>query len=232
MQEEVSLQETFPSTGSESGSNKKATGRVTLYNEYSEEPQPLVATTRLLTEDGKLFRITESVIVPGYTKEGGEIVPGEVRVSVKADEAGEMFNVEPTRFTIPGFEGSEKYEDFYAVSEEKFVGGGDDESDVRVVSLEDIEVAKEKMEAKIKEKAITTFQNKLGEHWIVLDETLSIEIRASDAFPQNGTIANTFQYTVTAFVRAMATREDVMKDIAIETLRKRFHKKVRMFYGV
>jgi hypothetical protein len=225
MEREIVLQDTFSSTGSESGNNKKATGVVTLYNEYSQEDQPLVATTRLLTEDGKLFRITESVIIPGYTKEGESVIPGEVSVSVKADEAGESFNIEPTRFTIPGFEGSEKYENFYAISEEAFVGGGDDEKSVRVVSLQDIENAQEKIESNIREEAKRIFQEGLDEQWIVLDETLTIEIRASDAFPQEGTVAETFEYTVTAFVRAMATREDTIRNFASQKLRERISQK-------
>lgn len=71
---------------------KYAAGYVTIYNNYSKD-QSLVKTTRLLTPDKKLFRISESVIVPA-----GE----SVEVWAQADEEGEELVIGPTTFIIPG----------------------------------------------------------------------------------------------------------------------------------
>lgn len=70
----------------------KAAGQVTIINNYSKD-QALVKTTRLLTADNKLFRISESVLVPAG---------GQVNVWAQADQAGDEFLIAPSKFTIPG----------------------------------------------------------------------------------------------------------------------------------
>ena len=59
--------ESFPGSPVQQVS-QKAQGTITIYNAYSAAPQDLVATTRFLTPDGKIFRITTNVTVPGETK--------------------------------------------------------------------------------------------------------------------------------------------------------------------
>ncbi len=107
--------EDFDSTGSKDG-GAKATGQAVIYNEFSGENQPLVATTRLQTDDGKIFRITKNVVVPGMTNIGGETKPGAIEVEIIADQPGESYNIiDPTSFKIPGFQDTPaKYEKFYA----------------------------------------------------------------------------------------------------------------------
>ncbi len=89
-----------------------ATGEVTIINNYSRA-QPLIKTTRLLTTDGKLFRIDKTINVPAG---------GQVTTRAYADEIGPEFEIAPTRFTIPGlWEGLQ--EDIYAESIAPFTGG-------------------------------------------------------------------------------------------------------------
>jgi hypothetical protein len=71
---------------------EEAVGTTTIISSYDKN-QPLVATTRLLTPDGKLFRIKDTVNVPA----GGSIV-----VSIYADQPSKDMAIGPTRFTIPG----------------------------------------------------------------------------------------------------------------------------------
>ncbi len=70
----------------------KAGGFVTIYNNYSRD-QVLINTTRLLTPDNKLFRITKRVEIPSG---------GQAEVWAEADQAGEQFATGPTTFIIPG----------------------------------------------------------------------------------------------------------------------------------
>jgi len=72
--------------------SKYAAGYVTIYNNYSQN-QTLVKTTRLLTPDNKLFRISERVEVPAGSS---------MEVWAQADEEGEKFVTGATTFTIPG----------------------------------------------------------------------------------------------------------------------------------
>lgn len=65
----------------------------------------LIKNTRFETSDGLVFRIEESVVVPGaVTTAAGETAPGTIRAKVFADQPGEEYNVTTnTSFTVPGF---------------------------------------------------------------------------------------------------------------------------------
>lgn len=72
--------------------SEEVIGRVTIVNNYVKN-QPLVATTRLLSPDGKLFRLKNTVNVPAG---------GKIEAEIYADEAGAGMAKEPCKFTIPG----------------------------------------------------------------------------------------------------------------------------------
>lgn len=93
----------------------KAQGTITIYNNYSTSPQELVATTRFLTPDGKIFRITQNVTVPGATKAGnGTLTPSSINAPVVADQPGPAYNIGPVaKLTIPGFAGKPQAVGFY-----------------------------------------------------------------------------------------------------------------------
>jgi hypothetical protein len=83
---------------------QKAQGSITIYNDYSAASQELVATTRFLTPDGKIFRLTQNVTVPGETNSGGTLTPSSITAPIVADQAGPDYNVGPVaKLTIPGF---------------------------------------------------------------------------------------------------------------------------------
>ncbi|MDP3003920.1 MAG: hypothetical protein Q8N43_00175, partial [Candidatus Azambacteria bacterium] len=96
----------------------KAGGVIYIYNAYSSAPQKLVAQTRFETKDGKIFRIQNPVIVPGAKMSGAKLTPSSIKVNVVSDATGEEYQIGPSYFTIPGFQGSPKYAGFYAESAE------------------------------------------------------------------------------------------------------------------
>lgn len=113
----------FPASGSKK-IERKAKGKVIIYNAYSSQSQILVASTRLLTPDGKLFRLVNKITVPGAKIEQGKIIPSSIETEIIADKPGEEYNVGPiSRFSIPGLQGSSKYESFYGESKESMTGG-------------------------------------------------------------------------------------------------------------
>lgn len=88
----------------------------------------LIKNTRFRTSSGLVFRIQESVVVPGAVKDTtGKLVPGTIRAEVFADNAGEEYNLPAgTRFDIPGFKENnltELYNSIYAENREAFTGG-------------------------------------------------------------------------------------------------------------
>ncbi|MCD4762101.1 hypothetical protein K8R32_04050 [bacterium] len=71
---------------------RDASGMATIINNYTKN-QPLVATTRLITPDGVLFRLRNTVNVSaGGTEE----------VEIYADDPSADLKISPTKFTIPG----------------------------------------------------------------------------------------------------------------------------------
>jgi len=80
------------STSPEATLKAQASGQAIIYNRYSKA-QPLIATTRLLAPDGKLFRLRDYVLVPAG---------GQVEEEIYADQPGPEGEIGPSRLTIPG----------------------------------------------------------------------------------------------------------------------------------
>jgi hypothetical protein len=108
-----------PATGEEPA-EIKASGKIVVYNNFSAEPQRLIVRTRFESPEGLIYRIPESIVVPGKTSSG----PGSMETVVYADEAGEKYNIKKTDFTIPGFKNdANRYKNFYAKSATEMAGG-------------------------------------------------------------------------------------------------------------
>ncbi len=97
-------------TASPSNESVLAKGTVRIVNHYAKS-QTLVKTTRLLTSDGKLYRIDKQVVIPSG---------GEASVGVYADQVGAAFAIGPTKFTIPGL-WIDLQKLIYAVSDQPFL---------------------------------------------------------------------------------------------------------------
>ncbi len=85
-------------------------GSVTLINNTFEN-KTLVATTRLLSPDGKLFRLKKEVTIPAN---------GRIEADIYADEPSEELAMAPGSFTIPGLWAGLQ-EKVYAENKEPFV---------------------------------------------------------------------------------------------------------------
>lgn len=111
--------EVVPSEGTTHVENK-ASGSITVFNNYSASPVRLVKTTRFETPEGLIFRVPADVMIPGKNASG----PGEISVTVVADQAGEKYNVGPvSRFTLPGLKSGDMYTQVYAKSASAMSGG-------------------------------------------------------------------------------------------------------------
>jgi len=139
----------FPASGYQKVESK-AKGKLTVYNAFSSEPQILVATTRFLSPDGKIFRLDKAVVIPGAKIVDGKVVPSSIMVEVTADKAGIEYNIgKPSgRWFIPGFSGTPKYDKFYAEAASVFEGGFVGE---KAVPTDDINKAKAVLEQTLKD---------------------------------------------------------------------------------
>ena len=148
---EVQVFQDYPATG-ETFLGDDITGEVRIINNYSKS-QALVATTRLLTTDGKLFRIAEAVNVPAG---------GEVKVKVYADKPAPDMAVGPTSFTIPGLWAGLQ-DQIYARSDEAFVFT----KKVRKhVNASDLEFAARDINERLLEAAKEQVRSSLGDDWL------------------------------------------------------------------
>jgi len=107
----------------ESKVEKKASGTIIVFNNYSSAPQRLIKNTRFETPTGLVYRIDKSIIVPGTRVESGKTIPGSVETTVFADLPGPNYNIGLNDFTVPGFKGTPRYEGFYARSKTTMAGG-------------------------------------------------------------------------------------------------------------
>lgn len=114
-----------PADGTETVS-ERASGVVTVYNEFSSSPQRWVTNTRFEAPNGLIFRVKEPVDIPGM--EDGK--PGTVDVTIYADETGTQYNVGLVDFTIPGLAGSPQFESLYAKAKTPLSGGFEGERPV------------------------------------------------------------------------------------------------------
>lgn len=118
-------------------------GQVILYNKLNES-QTLVKTTRLLTPDGKLFRLSDRVIIQAN---------GETTANVYADQSGAAFDIGPAQFTIPGLS-LERQKFIYAESKQPMAGGS---GKVGIVSESDFKSAESDYAEKTKQAFLNSF---------------------------------------------------------------------------
>ncbi|HSD12858.1 MAG TPA: pilus assembly protein PilM, partial [Patescibacteria group bacterium] len=89
---DVKASDTFTATGTSTTAAGKASGKATIINTTSHS-YTFVATTRLLSKEGVLFRMKAASPIPAN---------GSVTVAVAADQPGPAGDIGPTTFTIPG----------------------------------------------------------------------------------------------------------------------------------
>lgn len=210
-EKEVSL--TVTTTGKSDGVNQKARGTVVISNNYSTESQPLVATTRLESAQGKLFRLVSGVVVPAMTNIDGRKEPGVIEAQVIADETGSEYNIDATTFTIPGFKGGSKYDKFTVKSNKAMIGGGNDGiSDVTIVAKVDLDSALREAKEKVTEEFLNEIRGEITQEEKILDEQIDIVQLVAPELPSIGTVATTFDYKGTFKLRAFVFPEKIIKE--------------------
>ena len=156
---------------SEEQVSKKAQGKIIIYNNYSSAPQNLVATTRFQTPEGLIFRLTDSVTIPGQTTKDGKIVAGSVEVTVEADKPGDTYNIKLVDFTIPGFKGDPKYTKIYARSKTEMTGGYSGMQ--KVVSKEILDKTESELEASLRDSLSKDIITQIPADFILYKNSLS-----------------------------------------------------------
>ena len=165
-------------TDGEENVERKAVGKAVIYNNDSTSKQRLLINTRLETSDGVLYRIRESVEVPGYKIIGGVKTPGSVETEIISDLAGEKYNMKLTDFKgdfkIPGFKNSTKYNNFYARLSADLVGGL--VGKVKIVSEDKLKSGREELKNNLKTELIKDIYSQIPEQYSFFKDNYYIQL--------------------------------------------------------
>ena len=219
-QKERTLAEIFQSSGKVL-KEEKAEGIISVYNNYSTSPQVLIAATRFVSSDGKVFRTSVKVTIPGGSYEKGKFVPGEIDIKVIADQPGPEYNIGPTTFSIPGFAGTDRYTKFYGKSFQPMAGGFQEE--VSKVTKEDLTRAEDFLTKQAKKECEELLKNEMQSEEIsskfnyFLEEFRSeIVEKFSLAVPEEET--KEFKFQVKARCETLLFQKEYLKSFAKESI--------------
>ncbi len=207
---------TFLASGKET-EERRAEGTLTVYNNYSGLPQTLVVETRFVSADGKLFRSTEAILIPGRSGS----VPGQAEVTVRAVEPGEEYNIEKTsKFSIPGLQGTPMYTSIHAENSGPITGGFIGESPL--ITANDVATARDI----ILSSAIENTKKELLDRdpdLVFNEDSMNVNITTEFVRPEAGERYESFDYHLEAEIKIFAFKrsdmENFLKDILLSQLK-------------
>ena len=208
IEQSTEYRETFKATGKQQLPGEgKLTGQVKLVNKTGKD-QPLVATTRLLTSSGVLYRLKNFVTVPAG---------GEIKAEVYADQVKSENAIEAnTKFTIPGL-WSGLQDKIYAIAEEPIIFQSNTEPIILDSDLEQaIAQAKEGATTQAKALIAQEAQDEAIAYW--LDDSVW-EVKSDG---QAGDTKSEFTITVKATVGAAIFDLQAMMDLIKEQTGSQF----------
>lgn len=184
----------------------KSSGIVTVTNTTGSD-QPLVATTRFLSESGVLFRLDSGVTVPAN---------GEVEARITADQPGASGDIEATTFTIPGLAESLQTS-IFGSSAVPMTGGV---QYVRTLTESDIADAKTALLADILTDAKAELASGL-DATLAAQGTYSVKEESVTTDVAVGTETGTFSLTITATITGVYYDAALVTSYARSLLQKR-----------
>ncbi|MFA5878376.1 MAG: hypothetical protein WC845_03355 [Candidatus Staskawiczbacteria bacterium] len=215
LEEENELFQEFPATGS-SSKEGIAGGTIRVYNKANPAKSfTFVAKTRFLSDTGKLFRSVNKVTVPAAEIKGSKVTPGWVDVKVTAVESGEAYNINPSKFSLPGLAGTASFYNIYGETTEKMTGGY--ESALKIVTAEDIEDAKNSLTQKLLSDTEDILKGKISsESLVMFNDSFAKDVLESSSSVKAGAEVEKFTYKAKVKVSALVIKEADLKDIAVK----------------
>jgi hypothetical protein len=171
----------------------KATGKAIIYNNYDGNTQKLIKNTRFESSKGKIYRINQSIEVPG--KKGD--TPGSVEVTLYADSAGAEYNIDSTTFSIPGFKGTSRESAFYAKTKSAISGGSS--GTMSLPSISDLNSAKDSLALELKQSIQDDLHKIKKDGYIPLYSSAEIAYSDNEEDIRKG-VTDSYKVTATAYV--------------------------------
>lgn len=214
-EQDISKTIDFQTTGEKAVSDEgKAKGKVTIYNKFSTAPQSLVASTRILSKEGKLFHLINSVTVPGMS--GAEA--GKIEAEIVADKTGNDFNIGPSSFTIEGFKGTPKYEKFEVTSTASTGNGSaaNNATKVKMVTSQDLETARQQAIKELDQNLEQQIKERIDGDQKILMDAIQKDIIKSAASKKEGDQADSFTYTLNEKIKILTIAENDIRQVLME----------------
>lgn len=209
-----SASQSVPAQGTQRVS-RPASGLVTISNSYSGSSQRLIANTRFEAPDGKIYRIRDSVTVPGSTGSGEALKPGTVTATIYADSPGPDYNrSSATTFTIPGFKGDPRYAKFSAQSQGAIAGGFIGEEPA--VAASDLASAKTSLQKQLDGDVRSAAVSEIPEGYVAIPGTLEVAFADITQAPGEGKTATLTQNATAS--GAIVREGDLASAIAAKTV--------------
>lgn len=210
-------EEILPADG-EKMMETRSSGRIIIYNNYSTSAQRLVKNTRFETPDGLIYRIADSVTVPGRSSVGGNSVPGSTEALVYGETAGEEYNIGLTDFTLPGFKSNaERFGSFYGRSKTPMTGGKIGKE--KTVSDEKMLQARLKLERSLTEELLDEAIKQVPAESVFYDTAYRVEFQPvlSGAVVKGNNVALRERAHLTAF---FINRDELVRTVVKNTSEK------------
>lgn len=137
----------------------------------------LIKNTRFQTADGKIYRIQESVVVPGaVANENGDLKSGRIQAEVFADDVGDDYNISAgQRFTVPGFAESgltQLYEAVYATNPRAFSGGFDGPR--FIIDENELATARQSLQLELRNTLLEKVHSNIPHGFVSFDNAVAI----------------------------------------------------------
>ena len=195
---------------------EKARGTVTIYNEYSSDPQVIASGTGISAQ-GITFILTNQVTVPEAQILEGDITPGSVQVEAIAGEVGEEYNIGPTRFSILGISSK-----IYAESSSRMDGGTSKE--ITVVSEQDIDKAKESISKELYDKVLKKLKSETEKEDTLFDQAVKKQILNVASSIQAGGEVSHFDLTIKIRVSSIKFNKSEANELIIALINSQIPK--------
>lgn len=186
----------------------KAQGKVTIYNSYSSQPQRLVAGTRISSENGYIYRLTGTVVVPGSKSLSSQMIPGSIEVSVVADAPGSEYNISRSSggdLRIVAYKGSPKYDGFY-VRLASDIGGGY-AGVKKIVSPSVMASTTATLSLQLTNALVNKVSSLVPDGYILLDKSYVTNI--SPVTTSSSSIKNTATVSIQGDIQALIFKKDI-----------------------
>ncbi len=159
----------------------RAEGQITVFNAFSSTPQRLIKNTRFESPNGLIYRISDSIEIPGYKKDAsGGIIPGSVKAAVFADGTGENYNIASVRFSVPGLKGGEQYDKVYAEVDAKGLAGGF-EGTKFIINEDELATTRQKLQTELRDKLLSRIKTERPNGFIAYNDAITFTYESMPA---------------------------------------------------